>query len=111
VLDVSPFYYAEEGPEDLEFTIVCSVSPSERRALAGFGGGLRVSDDGRRLSARAASEDRAFLALNLAYEVMKGRRDQLQARAFYEHELRLRQAGRSSPYMSGLLYEPTPQNE
>ena len=58
------------------------------------------------LSARTDAEATNYLALNLADEVIRGRRSAPAARAFYDSTLNLSRYGKSSPYMSRLLFRP-----
>jgi hypothetical protein len=45
-----------------------------------------------------------FLALNIADEIIRGRRDVRGAIAFYRRTLDLAAAGKTSPYMTRLLF-------
>lgn len=108
VWDVAPYYDSQAGPDDLEGTVAYTVPASRRGALADFGKGLSVSRDGRELSARSSSEELNFLALNLADEIARGLKSPAAARDAYEAALRLRAAGKSSPYLGGLLFQPGP---
>jgi hypothetical protein len=56
------------------------------------------------LSARSDSEQANTLALNLADEIARGKRDVESARLFMTETLRKAAAGKSSPYMDGLLF-------
>ena len=56
------------------------------------------------LVSRAADEPLNFLALNLAEEVVSGRREPPSAREFYRHTAALAASGKGSPYTEGLLF-------
>ncbi|MFI5348887.1 MAG: hypothetical protein ACHQ2Z_05040 [Elusimicrobiota bacterium] len=58
------------------------------------------------LSARTDAEETNYLALNLADEVIRGRRSAVAARYFYDSTLSLSYYGKSSPYMTRLLFSP-----
>ena len=57
------------------------------------------------LSARTEGERTNFLALNLADEVLRGKRSASNARDLYDAVLNFSLDGKNSPYMSGLLFE------
>lgn len=57
------------------------------------------------LSSSAASEEENILALNVAAEVLEGRRPIGQAAEFYERTLQLARAGKESPYTRRLLFK------
>lgn len=76
------------------------------RNLAAFGRGASYDPATRELTARTDSQETNYLALNLADEVMRGRRGVRDARDFYDAASNLSEAGKSSPYMQGLLFVP-----
>lgn len=107
-------------------TVVYRKPPKER-ALTGDAGRLaqsvayrvppdRLADLGRfdmdieaekatgRLTAISDSESENFLILNLADEVIQGRRSPKSAKDFRREQLRLRDAGKTSPYLEKLLF-------
>jgi len=105
VWDREDYYYSGTvGPDNLEQTLLHAVPADKRKALAAFSKKLAVSKDGRQLSVRGNSEALDFLALNLAHEIIRGTRDPAEARSFYGRTERLSQAGKSSPYLEGLLF-------
>ena len=93
---------AGAGGGDIESTVAYPVPPEKRKALVEFSSLLRVSVNGTELSARSASPNLNFLLLNLAHEVIQGIKTPAQARDF------LSTAGKTSPYMQGLLFPPDP---
>ncbi|HXT00729.1 MAG TPA: hypothetical protein VN915_08655 [Elusimicrobiota bacterium] len=77
------------------------------RDLAAFGrGGAAYDPSSHELTARTDSQETNYLALNLADEVLRGRRSARDAQDFYDAASHLSAAGKSSPYMSGLLFAP-----
>jgi hypothetical protein len=76
------------------------------RNLAAFGRGASYDPATRELTARTDSQETNYLALNLADEVMRGRRSARDAQDFYDAASHLSEAGKSSPYMRGLLFAP-----
>jgi hypothetical protein len=92
----------------LQQTVSYRVPPDKREALAAFSAEVVVSPDGTELSARSQSEGLNCLALNLADEVGRGLRDPKGARRFYDRTAALAAAGKTSPYMQGLLFAAQP---
>ncbi|MDD5304960.1 MAG: hypothetical protein PHS14_17825, partial [Elusimicrobia bacterium] len=88
----------------LEQTIGYTVPQDKVAALAKLDVALRLSRDNRELSATSESEETNFLALNLADEVVREKRSSEEARAFYLKTVIQANAGKSSPYMKGLLF-------
>lgn len=88
----------------LEQTIGYSVPRDKVQALAELDVALRLSRDGRELSATSESEETNFLALNLADDVVRERRSPGEARGFYLKTVIQMNAGRSSPYLKGLRF-------
>ncbi|MBI3547495.1 MAG: hypothetical protein HY078_00440 [Elusimicrobia bacterium] len=81
------------------------VSPEAARAIENLGMNLSIDASQRLLSAAGESEDINFLALNLADEVATGAKTPQEAREFYVRTTALSLEGKSSPYLSGLLFE------
>lgn len=75
-------------------------------ALGAFGRGASYDAAAHELSARTDSQETNYLALNLADEVVRGRRSVKDAQDFYDAASHLAAAGKGSPYMSGLMFEP-----
>jgi hypothetical protein len=96
------------GANVVEETIAYLVPRNKRDDLNGFHAEVEISADGAELSTRAPSEERNFLALNLADEIIRGVRTPEAANGFYASTLRLADAGKSSPYLKGLLFRPPP---
>jgi hypothetical protein len=94
------------GDRNLEEVLAYLVPEDKRRAVEEFSGRIKVSDDGALLSARSFSEERNFLALNLADEIIRGVKTPEEAKAFDSATLKLADAGESSPYLKGLMFRP-----
>ncbi|MBI2386501.1 MAG: hypothetical protein HYV14_10865 [Elusimicrobia bacterium] len=115
-----------EGNGQWKRTVVYRVPPMQRTLTRG-GGRLeqtvayrvparRIDDLGRfdkkieadatekRLTARSDDESENFLVLNLADEVLRGRRTPQEAADFRRSAARLRDSGKSSPYFDRLLF-------
>lgn len=95
-----------EGADVLEQTIGYAVPQDKREDLAKLDLMLRVARDGTELSSTSESEETNFLAVNLADEVVREKRTPEDAREFYLTTVKLSQAGKSSPYMQGLMFRP-----
>jgi hypothetical protein len=71
--------------------------------LARFDPRIVVDRAAGELACRSDSEKMNLLALNLADEIILGRRNAAQARRIFEKVSRLTQAGKSSKYTEGLI--------
>ena len=76
------------------------------RELSALGHGAAYDPVTQELSARTDAEGTNYLAVNLADEVIRGRRSASSARDFYDAALNFSFYGKSSPYMSRLLFRP-----
>jgi hypothetical protein len=94
--------------DSLEETVAYPVPPDKVLALERFSRRLRVSENRTELSARSDSQEINRLTLNLAVLVVEGL-DPVAARDAYANTLRLREAGKSSALIAGLLFQPTPK--
>jgi hypothetical protein len=90
----------------LEESVAYEVPVRRWRALGAFDRGVDYDPVKRRLIARTDREETNFLALNLADEIVRGRRTPAEAREFYDTVYSLSLAGKSSPYMERLLFRP-----
>jgi hypothetical protein len=97
-----------EAPADsrgrgrLEQSAAYRMTPGREDSLASFDPTVASSDG--LLTARADSESENFLALNLADDVVNGRRSPRQASALRARLLKLWNSGKSSPYLERLLF-------
>lgn len=90
----------------LEESVGYDVPIRKWRALGAFDRGVDYDPVKHELIARSDREATNFLALNLADEVIRGRKTALEARVFYDTTFSLSLAGKSSPYMRRLLFRP-----
>lgn len=90
----------------LEQTVNYKVPPEKFSDLARFDGSVFAERTKGELSARCDKEEANFLALNLANEVIEGRKDVDEARRFYEQTIQRMLAGKSSNYLQKLLFKP-----
>lgn len=92
----------------LEQVVAYRVPPDKLSELARFSHGLVIYSERGELGARSDREDLNRLALNLAHDIVKGRRTAEQASAFYLRMSEFVVAGRSSPYTKRLLFPIAP---
>ena len=95
-----------ERPNNLLQSVAYEVAPRRWRALSAFDRGVAYEPVRRELTARSDREETNLLSLNLADEVIQGRRTAADASAFYDKTVEMSYAGRSSPYMSRLMFSP-----
>ena len=88
----------------LEQTVAYTVSFDQAAELLAFRDGLVVDLENDELTSRADREEINFLTLNLADDILHGRATVAQARASYAEMLELEAAGKSSPYLTRLLW-------
>jgi hypothetical protein len=92
----------------LEQSVAYRVPGRRLDALASFDKSIEADTKEGRLTARSDDESDNFLSLNLADEVVAGRRTPREAAEFRRTAARLRNAGKSSPYCERLLFAPGP---
>jgi hypothetical protein len=89
----------------LEHTVRYRVPDEKAGELVKFDPSLTVDREAGTLSARSDSEAANILALNLADEIVDGKKSVDEARATMRNELRKRRAGKSSPYCERLMFD------
>jgi hypothetical protein len=89
----------------VEQVVLYRVPAEKAEAVTLFDGRLKVDREAAELSARTESVRTSFLVLNLAHEVASGFRTVPAAREFRDRQMRLAQAGKSSRYRDGLIFE------
>ena len=94
----------------LEHTVSCSIPLQRLPELSSFGWGLNVNARNGEFTARGDSEENNFLCLNLANDIVRGKRTAGEAREFYRDTIRKSMAGKSSIYMERLLFSGTLSN-
>lgn len=90
----------------LEQVVAYRVPEDAAAALLELDHGLRFDLANDELSATSNSESLNFLALNLAHEVSSARRSPAEAKDLYTRTARLAAAGKSSPLLEKLQFEP-----
>lgn len=95
-----------ESPNNLLQALPYEVSPRRWRALSSFERGVAYDPVRKELVARGESEEVNLLALNLADEIIQGKRSPAEAAEFYDRTLSLSRSGKSSSYMFRLMFSP-----
>jgi hypothetical protein len=88
----------------LENTISYDVPADKVADLAKFDGSLVVDLTRGTLASHCDSEKSNILALNLANEIVTGKRDVASAKGFLKTTMRVTLAGKSSPYTDKLMF-------
>ena len=88
----------------LEQSAAYRVPAQRLDALARFDKGIEADAKEGVLTASSDDESENFLALNLADEVLRGRRTAREATDFRQNVSRLRDSGKSSPYYNRLMF-------
>jgi hypothetical protein len=103
----SPLHLAGKKPSKdfLQQTIGYIVPFDRLAALKEFSKDLEVSTTAGEMSFASDRESTNLLALNLADEIVVGKRDVAQARTFFIKTERLAASGKSSPYLEKLGFE------
>lgn len=96
------------GPDAgrLEQSVGYRVLPEQRSELERFDKTIGVDEQAGLLTVLSNAESDNFLAMNLADEVVRGKRSAKEASDFRRQILRLQDSGKSSPYLEKLLFLP-----
>lgn len=92
--------------DSIESFLQHDVPPETAGKLATFDGSVVFSRTRGELSARCHDEEANFLALNLAADIVEGRKTVQEARDYYAHEFLAYRKKEPTPYMEGLRFEP-----
>lgn len=90
----------------LEQSVAYKVPEAKLGLLSRFDKDIEGDAKAGLLTARSDDESLNYLALNLADEVLRGQRTPRDAEGFRRIVLRLRDAGKTSPYLEKLLFYP-----
>ncbi len=100
-----PHYTYMKDKDYLENTIGYGTPDDKVEDLTRFDKKLDVDQVSAELSSRSDSEAMNYLSLNLADEIVHGKRTVEEARDFYTKTARLSAAGKSSPYLNGFIFD------
>ncbi len=101
--------FAPEHPDYLEQTVAYDVPLDRLADVEAFEPSLLVDVAQAELTARSDTEETNILALNVADDVVAGRKPVQEAKAFYSRTSGLAVSGKSSKYTQGLLFRPKDQ--
>ena len=104
VWNQKPVYRSLNDLDIVEQTVDYPLTSAQAEELLAFRDGLTVDMESGELSSRSDREAVNFLTLNLADEIVRGRKTVAQARDSYERILSLAASGKVSPYMTRLLF-------
>ncbi|MEW6156738.1 MAG: hypothetical protein AB1813_04860 [Verrucomicrobiota bacterium] len=90
----------------VEQTIALKVPPEKFDELAKYDGSVIVERTKGEISARCDKEEMNFLALNLAKDIVDGKKSVKQARDFYAKTAKAFKEGQKDAYTQGLQFEP-----
>jgi hypothetical protein len=97
-----PHNFPKPHPDFLKQTISYQVPPDKFDELAEYDGSVIVERTKGEIAARCDMEGANFLALNLAHEIVTGKRSVKDARKFYAETIR---EMRHPEYMKGLMFQ------
>jgi hypothetical protein len=95
----------------LEQSVRYQVPVGKWQDLSALAIGVSYDSVEAALVASSESEETNNLALNVAMDVVRGRRGVDEAREFYRRTLNLALSGKTSRYTRSLLFRPTPINK
>ncbi len=108
--NVTPHRFPMPHPDSVEQTLSYRVPESKFDELARFDGSVNVDRTRGELSARCDAETHNVLALNLAHDIITGKRSVEGARAFYARVIQIEMMKKQlHPYMLSLNFTPMPQ--
>src|SRR5579859_3658724 len=99
-----PHYTGRKDKDYLEQTIAYRVPDGKFEALMRFDDRIRIDQSRGELSARSESEEMNYLTINLAEEIITGKRSVEGAREFCRKTEDLSASGKSSPYQHGFVF-------
>ena len=102
----SPHNFPVPHVDLIECYIDFHVPPWKVSDLVRFDGSLVVYRTLGEISARCHDEEANFLAMNLAYDIISGKRSVDDARRYYAQEFLNYRKKAPTPYMKGLKFEP-----
>ncbi|HWJ31942.1 MAG TPA: hypothetical protein VNR59_06340 [Gaiellaceae bacterium] len=107
--DAAPHNFPMPHTDYLTQTVRHRVPADKLAALNEYDGSVIYHRTRGELSAQCDKEEMNFLALNLAHDIITGKRTVDDARAFYaKTAMAFKQGDRSSPYVNGLLFQQEP---
>jgi hypothetical protein len=99
-----PHSFPKPHPDLLKQTISYQVPPDKFDELAEYDGSVIVERTKGEIAARCDKEEANFLALNLAHDIVAGKKSVDEARKFYAEAVR---DMKHPEYMQGLMFQPS----
>ncbi len=99
-----PHHFPKPHPDMLKQTINYQVPPDKFDELAEYDGSVIVERTKGEIAARCDKEGANFLALNLAHDIVTGKKSAKEARKFYAETVR---EMKHPEYMQGFLFQPS----
>ncbi|MBA4149050.1 MAG: hypothetical protein H0X66_13110 [Verrucomicrobia bacterium] len=90
----------------LKQTVLLQVPTEKLQDLAEYDGSVIVDRTPGEISARCDKEEMNFLALNLAHDIIQGKRSASESRDFYAKTVMAFMKGDKHPYTQGLQFQP-----
>lgn len=97
-----------EHTDMMETSVSYKVSPEKYDELGEFDGSVVIDRTQGLLSARCDMEANNFLALNLAHDIITGKKTVTQARKAYADIIKEKMNGGNPEYMQKLMFQPQP---
>ena len=104
--DEIPHNFPKPHKDSLEQVITYQVKPGKLDDIAKFDGSVIVERTKGTMAARCDKEPMNFLALNLANDVLTGKKSVREARKFYSETAMATMKGEMPPYTQRLQFEP-----
>jgi hypothetical protein len=102
--DPVPHHFPKHHDDVMEQVISYRVPPEMFDELAAFDGSVIVERTKGELSARCDKEGANFLALNLAHEIITGKRSVAEARQEYAAQIKAMMENRPAPLTERLMF-------
>lgn len=102
-----PHDFPEPHSDMLLQVVNYRVSPDKYRDLGWFDGSVVIDRTKGELGARCGGQAMNYVALNIAHDIITGKRDVENARDFYAQTAQNYKQGITSDYTEGLLFEPS----
>ena len=103
--DAVPHDFPMPHPDLLEQFVDYQVPPDKFDELAQYDGSVIVERTKGEISARCDKEEMNLLAINLANDIVTGKRSVEEARQFYAETAMAFKNGQSDPYVEGFVFE------
>jgi len=101
-----PVYSSAADLAVMKQTIAYPLTHDQADELLGFSATLEIDLDRGELSSRAGREELDYLNLNLADDIVRGKKTVAEARASFDRQIELASAGKIMADMRGLRFTP-----